>query len=354
MTRYSDIDGIVVPDQWDDIVERAEAGDLLDLEPDTPRRRARRVLPAIAVAATVLAAAIAVGVILDDDRIDVATTDPVPQTSEGLPDLVCGSGELLDGSIPDGASPTADGLAFEIGVAPADLPAAAFVASWPVDGVRVQLAVPGFPWNAGLSDRPGRAVDGGTIVEESGGRTVFVGSTGLEEPCDRVEIEAIGGDASARADVVLSAARSLEWSSAARGPVLLNEVSSAADMRRYAVQVAAEYRGDGFGGLQVYGSSAVLDADVASRVGGSVPGWPDDLDDYVGREMWFAVVTDEAGFVPPRGPAGGPAATPKPVLFLLVHPQRNLDLRELSGGASAEVVVGGPLEDLEMTPVLTW
>lgn len=251
MSRYDDIEGIAVPDQWSDIVERAEAGDLLDLEPDTPRRRLARVLPAVAVAATLLVAAITVGVVLDDEPSGVATDATSDTTNDttlspsgtDLPTLVCAGGELAAGSIPDDALPFAEGLAFDVsGEGPPEQSERAVFRSWSVGDVRLQFAVPGFPWidsttgdGEPTQDPPGRLVED----QES---SVFIGETGLAAPCDEFVLEATGGGRNERDAAVLDAARDLEW---VELPLVtsVDDVVDESTMRSFTLHKAAELLG---------------------------------------------------------------------------------------------------------------
>ncbi|QGG96578.1 hypothetical protein [Actinomarinicola tropica] len=209
MNHFDALDDVPVPDQWDEIVERAQADGLVDLEPDTSRRRARRVVPAVAIAAAVLAAAIAVGVVLSNDgRTDVATTQRI---TDGLPDLVCPDGALLDGSLPSGATPGADPL-YTITPLVRGVQPGTTAWSWDVGDQTVQLNVPPVPWaSEGHLTRQVHEPPGTVLYQPAS--TSFIAESGLgsHAGCGGYEVMVRGGTDAEEAALAVEVARSLRW-----------------------------------------------------------------------------------------------------------------------------------------------
>ncbi|MBK5223371.1 MAG: hypothetical protein JJE52_10955 [Acidimicrobiia bacterium] len=212
MKSFDDIEDVPVPDQWDDIVRRAEDGEI-PLVSDSDRRRARWPLGVVAAAAGVMTI---VGGLAAIDRsgdqqvatVDTSTVDSPadPSPAPDLPVLACSGGELSAGSVPEGA---------ELGGAPlytASLVQGTATWAWFVGDQQVQLNVPSIPWAD--EGHPADTVDepAGTILHQPAS-TLFVGSSGLpaEGGCDSYDVMVAGGTPDEEASLARDVARSLRW-----------------------------------------------------------------------------------------------------------------------------------------------
>ncbi len=246
MTRFDDIDLVEVPDQWDEILQRAVSAPVADLRPDSRRRRG--VWLGAAAVVLVVAGAVAVAVGGDDSATQVATTqvattDPsVGDRAAELPLLVCTGGELRAGSIPVdavmGDDPIFDVEQFE-GVHPS------LSWSWRVDDLDVQLVVPGIPWVDFVGERTEALVDPpGTLAymwDESGERPTAnaIVETGLPEPCARAEVIVAGGTEAERVAAATGTARALSWQLLDGSPTA-DEVVDEATVRQWSLDRASE------------------------------------------------------------------------------------------------------------------
>lgn len=350
MNRFDVMDDVPVPDQWGDIVERAQADALIELEPDAPRRRIGRNVPAVAIAASVLAVVAAVGLVIDHDRrTDVATTetsvaepptdpateDPSFAGEDTQPVLACAGGELAAGSMPDDAAFGGQS------VSDVDQWAALGAVatwSWLERQNDVQVIVPGIgrvvapEFLAPRTEEIDEAYSdlSGTISHSTAddGRPAVVLTlrTGLEAPCDWAEVRVAGGSEAERTALAMRVATGLEWverpivtepegvvdGSTMRAFTLFNAARQVPDGTHAAeLFVDRRFSQDGVGGRAYMGNPALEPQWVWSGLL-RVPGVPDDHDTVVTTNVgdtgeWFsssgsypAGVTDRAEMVPIR------------------------------------------------------
>lgn len=346
MSRFDDIDLVDVPDQWDDIVQRADQVPLPLVEPS----RHRGWLIGGGVAASVIVVAFVAGVLsLDRSADDETVTVDTEVVESSAPELACSSGELAAGSIPD------DAVFGEGSIWPveefADIRTTA-TWSWKVDGLDVQLMVPGIVWIDLVGERfeyltgdlEATVVYGG---DESGEGTVHViAASGLAGPCDRFEVVVAGGTEPERKAVALDAAESLQWSPT--GDLQVSDLDDVDAVRRWAVRDAAG-RAIGNGTADVYVYEWQVGDDVPARW---TTGETND-----GARRWTTVVVGGPGltFTSLRGPAGSPPSSGQVLTtFFGVGGERGLYISDDASlpahlqptqGPSPMLVVGSPAAD---------
>lgn len=319
MSRFDDIDLVDVPDQWADIVRRAEAADLLELEPERSGRRRRRLAPAVAIAATVLAIGAVLGVGLSrlGDDAGVATTDTsVPDPGEDPPPkdpppddtaaageapvLACPGAELLAGSIPADAVLGAESI-WSVGDF-AGIRPAMVTWSWTVDGMDVQLIVPGIPWTDFVGERT-EALTGdldGTLAymwDKAFERETVnaIVRTGMSEPCSWAEVVVAGGTEAERVAVATAAARSLTWRTLQASPTA-EEVVDESTVRQWSIDYAAEMLAPGAHVVEISITSYQSDEPIGRMVGPPT-----------GPELaWSVILRTEPGALGVAGDAEGP------------------------------------------------
>jgi hypothetical protein len=247
VNEFDAMDEVEVPDQWDEITERSALAGRVETE---PRARSRRGLVGGAIAAAVLAVTLVAGLVAldrsgDGDETVTLDTGPAPETTipeeteqapadEGDPLLVCPTGELAAGSLPDGA---------EFGAEPlytASMVEGVLTWAWTIGDQTVQFNVQGIPWAddghaTEVIDQPP-----GALVYQPHA-TVFRGTSDLSEggSCDIYDVMVSGGSEEDNRQTALDAAEALEW---VKVPTVTEPegVVDARTMRSYTMALAAD------------------------------------------------------------------------------------------------------------------
>jgi hypothetical protein len=208
MSRFDDLDEVPVPNQWGDILRRAEHPEPVVVAHRMHRRRRRPHLALTAAAVLVVCGAVGVVAASRPDGRSTVTTDAHPgadrttSVPEEDPTLVCPGGGLVMRTVPKDASPSAS--SFE------HVAEDRFMRSWDAGGLHYELLVsdPGYVDFVGMRtkevDRPS-----GTLLFEDGA-TRLVGTTSLGIPCDLYELIATGADEATREAGVLRVASGFE------------------------------------------------------------------------------------------------------------------------------------------------
>jgi hypothetical protein len=246
VNEFDAMDEVEAPDQWDDIVERSALAGRVEAE---PRARSRRGLAGGAIAAAVLAVTLVAGLVALDrsggdetvtldtgpapEATDSEATEPeVAEVDDAVPHLVCPTGELAAGSIPDDAEgPDAVGLdTME--------PSSFERWTWEKAGLQVTFDVPSIPW-------PDSTWSGAESIEGAdawiaGEWSVVIGETGLATPCDSYGVNVVGGTQDENRAAALEVARALRW---VEVPTVTEPegVVDARTMRSYTMALAAEW-----------------------------------------------------------------------------------------------------------------